>query len=229
MIRLNLLPDVQHQTQDARKTEHIIVRAAQVVTGIAGGTVLLLALWVYGIQALQGKIVTDSIDSRYQKLRAVKDIDTYATIQQQLAALPELRKDKNLTSRLYDYLPTLNSGATLRKVTLDSTQHTLRFEGEVPDYRRLVIFRDTLRNASLQYMSPQAKPQKSPLFTSVMIDKSSVKPRDTLTYVSFVITAHYQKAAFRSEAVRPSILITKKETTPSVLAAPLVTGGGVQP
>lgn len=228
MIRLNLLPDVQHQTQDARKTEHTIVRAAQVATGVTAGVVFLLLIWVYGVQALQAKILSDSIDGRYQKLRAVKDIDTYATIQQQLAALPALHKDKNLTSRLYDYLPALNSGVTLKKVALSSSGRSIRFEGEVPDYRRLVIFRDTLRNASLQYMTEEGKPHSSPLFTSVNIEKSSVKPRDTLTYVSFVVMAHYQEGAFRAETVRPTILVTKKETTPSVLAAPLVTGGGAR-
>ena len=43
MIRLNLLPDVQHQTQDARKAEHTIVRVAQVVTGVAAGVALACA------------------------------------------------------------------------------------------------------------------------------------------------------------------------------------------
>lgn len=229
MIRLNLLPDVQHQTLDARKTEHTIVRAAQVTTGVAAGVAFLLLLWVYGVQALQAKILNDSIDGHYQKLRAVKDIDTYATIQQQLAALPALHKDKNLTSRLYDFLPTLNSGVVLKKVTFNSSDRSLKFEGEVPDYRRLVIFRDTLRNASLQYMTEKGKSQSSPLFTSVNIEKSSVKPRDTLTHVSFVIMTHYQEGAFQAETVQPTILVTKKETTPSVLATPLVTGGEVRP
>lgn len=228
MIRLNLLPDVKHESRELQQAHHVVTRVAQIVVLVTVGATVLLALWVYGVQALHKKILSDSINDRYHKLRAVKDVDTYATIQNQLSALTPLHDNKNLTSRLFDYLPGLNSGVTLKKVSFRDADQSLVFEGEALDYRRLVIFRDTLQNTQLLYKTAGSKQLSLPFITSASIDKSAVHPRDISTYVSFTVTARYQEIAFKAAAKQPLLSVTKKETTPSVIAAPLVSGG-VQP
>jgi len=225
MIRLNLLPDVRREALGTQPAQRKLIRIAQLASIVAIGVTLLLVIWVYGVQGIQKKLLNDSISGRYRELRTVKDIDTYATIQNQLASLTSLHDNKNLTSRLLDYLPSLNVGVTFNKVTMADKDHSLVFEGEAIDYRRLVIFRDTLKSASLLYKSTDNKQQKEPLFTSVTINKSSVRvAQDGISHISFKITGRYSEVAFKRAAVRPSLSIEKKETTPSVLAAPLVGG-----
>lgn len=228
MIRLNLLPDARRESLGTQPAQRKLVRIAQIISVGAIGVTLLLVIWVYVVQGVQKKLLNDSIGGRYQELRTVKHIDTYATIQNQLASLNPLHDNKNLTSRLLDYLPSLNAGVTFNKVTLTDDNHSLVFEGEAIDYRRLVIFRDTLKGASLLYKSTDNKQQRESFFTKVTVNKSSVRVApDGISRISFKITGDYRDIAFKRAAVRPSLSIAKEETTPSVLAAPLV-GNGVQ-
>lgn len=223
MIRLNLLPDVRHESLGTQQDQRRLIRTVQIIAAAAIGVTLLLVIWVYGVQGIQNKLLNDSIAGRYRELRAVKDIDTYATIQNQLAALNALHDDKNLTSRLLDYLPSLNVGVNLSKVSLAEHNQSLVFEGEAADYRRLVIFRDTLRSASLHYKSLDKKQHDESFFTAVTVNKSTVRPAaNGASSISFKITGYYRDIAFMRAASQPSLSITKKETTPSVLAAPLV-------
>lgn len=226
MIRLNLLPDVRHESVGTRQTQRKLVRIAQLASAVALGATLVLTLWVYGVQGVQKKLLDDSISGRYQKLRAVKHIDTYATLQHQLTSLSALHDNKNLPSRLFDYLPSVNVGVNLNKVSLSDNDRSLVFEGDAIDYRRLVIFRDTLKGATLLYKDTSNKQRKPPLFTEVTVDKSTVRVgADGISRISFKITGRYQEVAFKRAAVNPSLSIPKAETTPSVLAAPLVSGG----
>lgn len=232
MIRLNLLPNAQRDFQETKQGRLGTVRIVRLGAAAVVGITVLLAVWVYGVQAVQKKLLTDSIKERYHTLRAVKDIDTYATIQNQLASLTALHDDKNLVSRLLDYLPSISGGARLNRVALVDTNHSLVFEGEATDYKSLVMFRDTLRGTSLLYTDLGKKQQKQPFFTSVTIQKSNIHVvRATSSYISFTIIGHYQDVAFKRSAINPSLSIPKKETTQSVLAAPLVfeETRGVQP
>lgn len=226
MIRLNLLPDVRRESSGTKQTQSKLVRVAQIASVIALSTTLLLLIWVYGVQGIQKKLLSDSISGRYRELRMVKHIDTYATLQNQLASLSTLHDNKNLTSRLLDYLPSVNVGVNLSKVTLAEEDRSLVFEGEAIDYRRLVIFRDTLRGASLLYKDTGNRQRNQPLFTKIVINKSTIRTApDGILQISFKITGYYHELAFKRTAANPSLSVTNKETTPSVIAAPLVSGG----
>lgn len=226
MIRLNLLPNVRRETAGVQQAHRRLIRAARFSLAGALGATLLLALWVYGVQALQRTLLDKSIAERYQKLRAVKDIDTYATIQNRLAVLGELQKEKNLTSRLFDYLPTLGSGVQLSKVSISEGSDSLVFEGKATDYRRLVVFRDSLRNTSVSFKDANDKQQRRLLFTSVTLNKSNFHASgEGLPTVSFKVTGKYRPVALSALVSNPTLSVSNQETTPSVLAAPLVDDG----
>jgi len=223
MIHLNLLPDVKREFLRTERMRVKVIGAAFVFSLVAIGITVVVALWVYGAQALQQKLLTDSIKENDQKLRSIKDIDKYVTIQRQLSAITALHDGKNLYSRLFDYLPALNSGVKLSGVTLTDVDHTLAIEGSTADYRTLTVFRDTLLGASVTYKDASGKEQKTPLFQSVVIESNGLGAAESgQALVSFKIIAAYPVEVFRSSVSSPVISVPKKDTTPSTVGTPTV-------
>lgn len=223
MIHLNLLPDVKREFLKTQQVRVKVISGAFVISIAAIAITITAALWVYGAQALQQKLLTDSIKENDKKLREVKDIDKYVTIQHQLSAITALHDDKNLYSRLFDYLPALNSGVKLSGAVLSDTEHSLTLDGQTADYRTLTVFRDTLKSASVTYRDADGKERKMPLFESVDIVNDGLGTVESgQTLVSFKILAVYPTEVFKSSVVSPTINVPKKDTTPSVVGTPSV-------
>lgn len=226
MIRLNLLPDVKREYLRTQQVRVKVITAAFFLSAIAIAATVIMALWVYGAQGLQQTLLTEDIKKSDQQLRSIKDIDKYVTIQNQLASITALHESKNRFSRLFDYLPSINSGVKLGSVAVDSDAKTIIFDGQTDNYTTLIIFRDTLKSALLY--DGAACPadlskikNKVALFNTVVIDAESASTtQEGQPFVSFKMTAAYTDAAFSATVKSPKICVPKKDTTPSTLGTP---------
>lgn len=229
MIRLNMLPEVKREYIRARKLQAKVISIAILASIVAGGLILLLTLWVYGAQTLQKNGLTDSINKNMKSLKAVKDIDKYVAIQNQLANIDSLHDSKSVYSRLFTVLPKLNPAAPnsvrLNSFGIDGPTKTATFEGQTASFTALQTFRDTLQNAKLSYRLPDTEENAEPenLFSSVVIDTQSIaRGSKGEVVVSFKIIAVHNDFLFQRGVTVNDVLVPNKETTQSTVDAPSV-------
>ncbi len=227
MIRLNLLPDIKREYLKARRAQAQVIGWAILLSMIAIGLTVALALWVYVAQNLHKTLLTNSINDKQAELIKITDIDKYVTIQNQLANLSSLHDGKNDFSRLFSILPILNPKApnnvSLTSVDVDDETHTIIFQGEAADFSGLVTFRDIMENAQAEYRvtSEANETTKEPLFSELTIlEQTMSKTSDGLRVVGFKISAVYNQAAFLHSSRDVNVTIPKLETTPSKQDSP---------
>lgn len=242
MVQLNLLPDIKLQYQKARRSQARVVSGAILVCIASAGAVVLAVLWVYGIQGLQKSQLTKSIDTKYNELRSIKDVDKYVTVQNQLANISGLHAKKIITSRIFDVMAKLNPKAPnnvrISALNIDTATMTITMDGETDTFTGLETFRDTLKNASLNYMTTGSSTQNTePLFTPeniTILSQGLSKTGDNKSIVSFRLSAQYNAKVFARDSTGVSIAVPNKETTqskedaPSVFSPAEATSGGEQ-
>ena len=248
MIQLNLLPDIKLQYQKARRTQAKVVSGAILACIVSVGAVVLAVLWVYGIQTIQKAQLTKSIDTKYGELKAVKDIDKYVTVQNQLANLSGLHSEKIIMSRIFDVMAKLNPKAPnnvrISTLNVDTATNTMTMDGETDTFTGLETFRDTLKNASLNYIpvsddgTTHTETLTSEQFftpnTVMILTQGIGKTSENKVVVSFKISAEYNPKVFARDSANVAITVPNKDTTqskedtPSVFSEAEATSGGAQ-
>lgn len=158
MIEINLVPDVKQELINAQRVRSMVVSLAILVGLGAIGIVILLALWVFGVQTARGALTDNTIKEESVKLSAVKDLSRTLTIQNQLSELPSLHESKHIDSRIFDVLTTINppqpNDVAISKLTLDSTEKTVLIEAQaVGGYPALEVFKKTIAATKLQFIN----------------------------------------------------------------------------
>lgn len=227
MIQINLLPDIKIQYQKTRRTQAKVISGAILACIIAIGAVVLVALWVYGVQNIQKAQLKKTIDTRYNELRSIKDIDKYVTVQNQLTKISGLHANKMILSRFLDVVAKLNPKAPnnvrLSMLSVDTTTTTFTMDGETDTYTGLETFRDTLRNAKLSYAvtdteGKAGEPIVGSLFTPesvTIISQGLGKKADGSAVVSFKISVQYDPKVFARDSTNIVVSVPTKDTTQS--------------
>lgn len=230
MITLNLLPDIKQEYLKTRRVQARVISLAILSSLVAVGLTVLLAFWVYAVQNIHQNLITDSIKKNSQKLSSVKDISKYVTLQSQLANLTALHEGKNNYSRLMDFLPQLNPKAPnnvrLSSIEIADEGRLITVEGETSNFSGLIMFRDILKNAKIEYKtSENGEKLKKELFSNITIAQQSLSSsQDKGQSVSFKISATYNPDAFLSSTKEITVSVPSLETTPSRQGTPSIFG-----
>jgi len=222
-IQLNLLPDVKKEYLKSQKTKALVISTCILVTLGAVAVSALLFLYVTFGQELQMGLIGNDIKSKTSDLNNVKDLNKYLTIQNQLAALPDLHDQKGIYSRLFGFLPILNPSApnNLKLSTLQlaatETDQSIVFTGTTATFESLNIFVDTLNNALVTYQQPNATGKTSTkIFTAVIVQSSSLSEANNVKSVAFTIRTNYNPAVFDARNTGMTASVPNIVTTPSV-------------
>lgn len=156
MIEINLVPDVKQELIRAERVRSIVISMTILIGIIAVGLVLLLSLWVFGIQTARGALTDRTIETENAKLAAVEDLESSLTIQNQLSTLPSLHEDKQVNARIFDVLRAINPATpndiSISKLTINSTDKTIAIEAQAAGgYPALEVFKKTILATELQY------------------------------------------------------------------------------
>ncbi len=216
MIELNLLPDVKQEFVHAQRLRRKIISAMILLIIISVGIVALIAFNLYVVQSVHEKIVDGDIKNHAKQLEDQSNLTRDLTVQNQLSALSDLHKNKDIYSRLFDYLRVLNPRAPnnikISQLKVDNETKTITIDGSAVDYKAVGVFKDTLDNATLN--SSQGGDSK--VFTDVQLsgvglgqDSAGV----TVTTFKFIIT--YSDQAFARDIQNPTVVVPNKNTTPS--------------
>jgi hypothetical protein len=171
MIEINLIPDIKQELLRAERVRSMVISLAILIGLGAIGVVVLLGLWVFGIQLARGALSDKTIKDESAKLASVKDLSRTLTIQNQLNQLPSLHESKHIDSRIFDVLTTINppqpNNIAISKLTLDSTDKTVTIEAQaVGGYPALEVFKKTIAATTFQFTGADGE-ETRPLATSI--------------------------------------------------------------
>ncbi len=178
MIEINLIPDVKQELLRAQTQRNVVISVAIILAIVAGGIVVVAALYVFGAQQLMMSSANKTIDEQYKTLQGVEDLDKMLTIQNQLKQVSILNDKKNMGSRLYGMLnviiPSDPHDVTISSMSVEpvgasdiGTQEdggsaagtgqgsVITIEGQTKgSYASLEVFEKTIAAAVIEYTQP---------------------------------------------------------------------------
>lgn len=149
MIQINLVPDVKQELIRAERVRSIVITLTIFIGIAAVGLVVLLSIWVFGVQTTRSLLTDNTIKKESTKLAAVRDLPSTLTIQNQLEVLPDINKDRHVDSRIFDLLVAINpsepNSVSTSKVVIDSANRKIFIEAQaMGGYPALEVFKKTI-------------------------------------------------------------------------------------
>lgn len=211
MIEINLVPDVKQELLTAQRVRAGVISLAILVGMIAVGVVVALAFWVFVVQTARGVLSDNTIKNESQKLSQVEDISNTLTIQNQLAKLPDMHNGKNIDSRIFDILSTINPPApnaiSITNLSLDSEASTIKIEAQaVNGYPALDVFKKTINATTLKF-TEDGETQSVPLASDMSdTDRSYGENAAGAKVLRFTLTFTYPEQLFSRTAENAMIV-----------------------
>lgn len=155
MIEINLIPDVKKELLRAQATRTAVISGAIITSIIAGGLVVALLLYVYGVQAVRSNLAEQEIKDQYATLSKVEDLSKILTIQNQLATMSNLNDSKKIDSRLFDVLaavvPPEPNSVQISQINIDAEDSKITLDGQTRAFDSMEVFKKTLDSAIVVY------------------------------------------------------------------------------
>lgn len=176
MIQINLVPDVKQELLRAQRQRAMVISFSIIASIAAIALVVVLAMYVFGVQSLRSSLSDNSIKDESAKLASVEDLANTLTIQNQLDKLSNLHSEKQMTSRLFDILATIDPPApnnmTISNVSLLTEDGTVSVEGYATGgFSAVEIFKKTIEATTISPAGEDSEPVE--LAESVSIVETS--------------------------------------------------------
>jgi len=226
MIEINLVPDVKQDLIKAQRVRASVISISIVVGIAAVGIVVVLALWVFGIQAARGLISDNTIRDESKKLSSVEDISNTLTIQNQLSKIDGLHDSKNIDSRIFGILSTINPPAPNRiaitSLTLDSETQTINIEAQAANgYPALEVFKKTIAATKFNYTHDGESQSVSLASDMSDSDRSYGEDASGVKVLRFALSFTYPEELFARTSQNAQIIApTQRNATDSFLGVP---------
>jgi hypothetical protein len=226
MIEINLVPDVKQELIKAQRVRASVISIAVVIGIAAVGVVVVLAFWVFAVQAARGVISDNTIKNESKKLSDVEGISDTLTIQNQLAKLSEMHDNKNIDSRLFDILTTINPSApnnvAITNVSLDSATTTIKIEAQAANgYPALDVFKKTINATNFEYSKDGEKQSVKLADAMSDSDRSYGEDASGAKVLRFTLTFTYPAELFARTSENATIVAPERtNVTDSFLGVP---------
>lgn len=227
MIQFNLLPDVKLEYIKSRRSKHTILVISLIVGGVSLGILILLFIYVGGIQKKSISDLTKDIKQKSTKLETTPDLDKILTIQNQVASLncadkaspnPEkcLHDQKPVTSRLFTYLPQLSPNTvSFSNLNIEFGTSTISIAGNADAISTVNKFVDTLKFTDYKVEGEEGTTKA---FSNVVLSSFGLnqEEKDPNKRANYSITFTFDPKIFNStkniKLVVPDIISTRSET-----------------
>lgn len=226
MIEINLIPDVKQELIRAQRTRSTVITGS-IFVGIASiSVVVVLAVYVFGVQTARNLFADSSITSGIKKLQDVSDLQKTLTIQNQLSKITALNGNKKVDSRLFEVLgaviPPAPNDIMISSISIDSDSQTIVIEGQaVNSYSAVEIFKKTIEGAVLKYTKNDKASQVN-LASDISISDTSYGADSSGSKVlRFTMSFVYANELFSPSSINTSIaIIVDGNVTDSYLGIP---------
>lgn len=229
MIEVNLIPDVKQELIRARHMRATIISISVMAMIGSGAVVAILASYVFGAQALRGKLLDTSIKENFAELQKEKDLPKMLTVQNQLTKVSDTHADKLISSRLFDVLsvvvPAPPNDVSLTNVKMDTEDGTMTIEGQSPaGFIAYEAFKKTIAATELQYYEEgNEKDVVKVALASDIVDgeRSYGEDQDGRRVLRFSLSFTYDEALFDSGSRRMIVQGPERtNATDSAVAVP---------
>lgn len=222
MIEVNLIPDVKQQLLNARSLRIKIISICTLLSIIAGAAVVLLSVYVFGVQTVANVLATNATNSEYEKLSKVEDLSKILTIQDQLGQVSSLDNDKTRSSRLFDMLVTIipsgKNTISYSTLELDAEEGVVTIEAEAPNgYEALEVFKKTINQTRFEYRTKDMRPQDKPNSVSIIAapivdgDRSYGQNSQNQRVLRFTLSFEYAPELFSTESKNGEFIAPEKQ------------------
>lgn len=155
MIEINLIPDVKKELLKAQSARAAVISGSIITSIIAGGIVVALALYVFGVQAVRQDLTTKEINDQYKTLSEVEDLSKVLTIQNQLTKMDQLNENKKIDSRIFSVLsavvPPAPNDVQISQIDINATDSVITLDGQTRAFDSMEVFKKTLDSAIIVY------------------------------------------------------------------------------
>jgi hypothetical protein len=202
MIEINLVPDVKQELIKAERVRSIVISMTILVGMAAIGIVILLSLWVFGVQKARSVLSDNAIKRESTKLSPVEDLESSLTIQNQLSLLPKLHENKQVDARIFDMITVINppvpNDISISKLTIDSEKTAIILEAQATGgYPALEVFKKTIAATELRYKTDSDKEEVRPLASSISDgERSYGEDAGGRKVLRFTLTIEYPEELF---------------------------------
>jgi hypothetical protein len=227
MIEINLVPDVKQEFIHAKRVRAFVISGAILVGIISVSIVVLLAIYLFGVQTVRSNLADNEITKKSQELANVSDIEDTLTIQHQLTKLGELHDEKNITSRFFDLLVAINpaspNNVSFSLARVDAEEGIIRLEGQAENgYIAADVLQKTILKTTVSYKDIDGDTQATALTEEVETsDLSYGEDATGKKVLRFTLTFEYEPAFF-ARSSKDAVVIgpNRQNVTDSYLRLP---------
>ena len=225
MIEINLIPDVKRELLRAQRTRATVISVSILTSIIAAGLVVMLVLYVFGVQTVRSAILDGQIKEGSETLAKEEDLSKILTIQNQLSKISELNGQKNMDSRMFDVLaaviPPAPNDVQISQVAIDAEESTIRLEGQTRGYDSMEVFKKTVDGAIIVY-NKDGEEQTVKLANDISVtDTSYGSNAENRKVLRFTLSFNYAEELFSPDVASPTFrLSVNGNVTDSYLGIP---------
>ena len=227
MIEINLVPDVKQELIKAQRIRSTVISSSIFVGGVAAVIVVLLAVYVFGVQFAQGLVADADIKKGADQLSKVEDLSKTLTIQNQLTKISTLHDQSKIDSRIFDVLaaiiPPAPNNVQVSNLSIDSSTSTITIEGQAANsYAAVEVFKKTIEGANVKFKDSSDAEQQVKLAANVSTgDASYGEDSSGAKVLRFTITFNYAAELFSPSSKNATVVIsTSGNVTDSYLGVP---------
>lgn len=229
MIEINLIPNVKLELIKAQKTRTKVIAGAVITSVVSISLVVLLGIYIYGIQTVRGVLADSEIKKQAATLSEVDDLSKILTIQNQLTKITSLNESKIISSRVFDMLqkiiPPSPNDVQLSTVLVDPDSTTITLDGQAKaGYPAVETFKKTILGAKVKYTDTNKESQNADLIDGSTVSISNTSyglDSDGYTVLRFTISFKYIPELFDYASKDASVYIaTSGNVTDSYLGVP---------
>lgn len=218
MIEINLIPDIKQDYLKAKRARTVVASGAILVGIVSVAIVVLLSVYLFGVQTLRSSIADGEIDKKSNQLKAIPDLGNMLTIQNQLSNLTDLHKNKNIDSRLIALLQEVNPAdpnqVIYSQVSVDTEEGTIHIEGQADNaFVAADAFKKTIQATKFQFReNGEGDSETRPVALDgevIIANQSYGENAAGKKVLRFSIDFSYDKALFASSS--ENVVITRPD------------------
>lgn len=208
-IQFNLLPDIKIQYLKAKRQKHLVVLASVSASIVALAIFIILLTTVFVLQKKNLNDLNKDIKTASKELQGIENLNKILTVQNQLAALPDLHNQKVVASRLLGYLSQVTPAtANISKLTVDYSLNTMTVAGGTGDLTSVNTYVDTLKFT--KFTTGESSEQKN-AFSEVVL-KGFTRDPDGATYeIAFKFDPVIFSNSSEVQLVVPQVITTRSQ------------------
>jgi len=218
MIEINLIPDVKQELIKAQRARGVVISASIITSIVAAAIVVLLLVYIYGIQGVRSAYLDSQITTKGQELSKVEDLSKVLTIQNQLSSISQLNSEKVMSSRVFDVMSAITppgdasiafsqinvapGGENAETDDTESVSTTsggqIQLEGQTASYDTMELFKKRIENTSFEF-TQEGETKLVPLAANISTaDISYGEDANGKKVLRFTITFDYPAELFSS-------------------------------